>query len=342
MSKHAPSTAHHAAPSSHRTAQRIFLAGVAGVGIVVFGYLAIVAGRNGDNQADAAPRQWRLQDIPFDGAQAYEYLKQLCAIGPRPSGSPGMAAQRQLIVEHFRKLGAQVDLQEFPYPHPQTGTPVTIGNIIVRWHPQRAERILFCTHYDTLPLPLRDPRNPRGRFVGANDGGSGVALLMAMGHRMADLRSPLGVDFVFFDAEEFMYDEHGKFFVGSEEFARRYVQEKPPYRYRWGVLLDMVGDADLQLFKERNSATWPETRPLVDQIWATARKLGVAEFIPRVKHTVTDDHVALYQIGGIPACDLIDFDYPYWHTEGDTPEHCSALSLAKVGWVLWEWLGSQQ
>ena len=103
----------------------------------------------------------------------------------------------------------------------------------------------------------------------------------------------------------------------------------------------MVGDADLQIYQERNSVTWPQTRPLVHSIWTTARKLGVREFIFRPEHEIRDDHLPLNNIAKIPTCDIIDFDYPHWHTRADTPERCSALSLAKVGWVVQEWLRAE-
>jgi hypothetical protein len=185
-----------------------------------------------------------------------------------------------------------------------------------------------------------DRTDPRGVFVGANDGASGTALLMALGHDMPGLSVRYGVDFVFFDGEEFTFSLDDPFFLGSEFFATTYAKEPPPYRYRWGVLLDMVGDADLQIYQERHSTWWPDTRPLVQEIWETARRLGVREFIAKRKHEVRDDHLPLHNIAGIPACDIIDFDYPAWHTRGDTPEQCSALSLAKVGWVLREWLST--
>ncbi|HEV2973112.1 MAG TPA: M28 family peptidase, partial [Pirellulales bacterium] len=120
--------------------------------------------------------KFRLDEIPFDGKQAYEYLKQLCEIGPRPSGSAGMVAQQKLITEHFRKLKAQVSFQEFRARNPQDGSPVPMANIIVQWHPDRKERILLCAHYDTRPFPDEDTRNPKGIFIGANDGASGVAV----------------------------------------------------------------------------------------------------------------------------------------------------------------------
>jgi Zn-dependent M28 family amino/carboxypeptidase len=250
-----------------------------------------------------------------------------------------MEKQRELLTEHFENLGAEVELQKFRVRHPlDPQTLVPMANLIVRWHPDRKERVLLCAHYDTLPYPMLDPENPRGVFVGANDGASGVAVLMELGNEMPELETAFGVDFVMLDGEEFIFDQRHRFFLGSEWFARRYVQDRPDYRYRWGVLLDMVGDADLQIYQEQNSVRWRDTRPLVQDLWATARRLGVVEFIPRPRHRINDDHLMLRNVGGIPTCDVIDFDYPPWHTQGDTPEKCSALSLAKVGWVVREWL----
>jgi glutaminyl-peptide cyclotransferase len=286
----------------------------------------------------AAGSSLRLNDIPFNGARAYEYLKQLCALGPRPSGSTGMAAQQKLLVAHFKKLGGEVELQRFSVPHPQDNTPVEMANIIVHWHPEKEQRILLCAHYDTLPFPLEDKLNPRGVFIGANDNAGGVALLMELAHDIAKIGGKYGVDFVLFDAEEFMFVPNGRFFIGSEYFARDYTDKPPKYSYRFGVLLDMISDKDLQIYQERNSLDWKDTRPLVEAIWAAAARLGVKEFVPRVKHEVTDDHVMLHNTGKIPCIDIIDFDYPYWHTRADTLDRCSALSLAKVGWVLEEWI----
>lgn len=305
----------------------------------------LFSGVSGANDAEAradTTSQLSLDDIKqrsgFDGARAYDYLRRLCQIGPRRSGSEGMIAQRKLICDHFTKLDATVSLQKFGYHHPLNNSVVPMANIIVQWHPQRKERILLCTHYDTLPFPLLDPKDPRGPFVGANDGGSGVAVLMELGKRMQDLPCRYGVDFVFFDAEEFLFKPNGRFFVGSEWFAREYRQTPPPYRYRWGVLLDMIGDADLRIPQEQYSLGWRDTRPLVHDIWSTARRLGVREFVFKRGQSVRDDHLPLHNIAKIPTCDIIDFDYPPWHTQGDKLDKCSALSLAKVGFVIEEWL----
>jgi glutaminyl-peptide cyclotransferase len=310
----------------------VLASGLAVAAVVFFG------DRGPDGNAVAAGSSLKLENIPFDGARAYGYLKQLCEIGPRPSGSAGMEAQQKLLIQHFKKLGGQVELQRFRVRHPQNDSWVPMANILVRWNPQNANRILLCAHYDTLPFPMQDPKNPQGRFLGANDNASGVAILMEMAHDMPTLKSKYGVDFLLLDGEEFIFSEHDRFFLGSEWFAREYVRKRPHHRYRWGVLLDMVGDADLQIFQERNSAWWRDTQPLIADLWAVAARLGVREFVAEKKHEVNDDHVILHDIGNIPCIDVIDFDYSPWHTQGDTPERCSALSLAKVGWVIEEWL----
>jgi hypothetical protein len=157
--------------------------------------------------------------------------------------------------------------------------------------------------------------------------------------RSLDIR--YGVDFVLFDAEEFVYDDRDEYFLGSQYFARQYAHKPPAHKYRWGVLLDMVGDADLQIYQERHSTSWRDTMPLVAQIWGTAQRLGVREFIAQPKYEVQDDHLPLRLIAKIPTCDVIDFDYPAWHTTSDVPSQCSGESLVKVGWVIYEWLKSQ-
>lgn len=281
---------------------------------------------------------------PLDAQRAYSYLQQICALGSRKSGSEGMTKQLRLLNGHFRQLGGTVSFQQFFAVNPLGGDNVQMFNLIVHWHPEKKERILLCAHFDTRPLPDRDP-NPaqreRGDFLGANDGASGVAVLMELAHLMPQLDIRYGVDFALFDGEELVYDDDDRYFLGSEWFAREYVRKRPGYRYRWGVLLDMVGDSDLQIFQERHSVSWRETRPLVAELWGTAQRLGVKEFIAQPKHQLQDDHLPLRHIAGIPTCNIIDFDYPAWHTTADVPANCSGDSLAKVGWVVHEWLKTQ-
>ncbi|MBS0260817.1 MAG: M28 family peptidase [Planctomycetes bacterium] len=275
----------------------------------------------------------------IDAARAFGYLTKICDIGPRISGSNGMDRQQQLIAEHFGKLKAQVRFQSFDAPHPQTRTPVRMNNMIVSWDPQATERVLIACHYDTRPRPDRDANQQlalRGTFLGANDGASGVALLMEMAHHMPEIRPKYGVDFVFFDGEELVYHPADPYFLGSEYFAREYRDKPPAYKYHYGVVVDMIGDKDLQLFLERNSMDYaPE---LTRSIWKKAKELNVREFIGREKHDVRDDHLALNEIAKIPACDIIDFNYDHWHTTKDVPANCSGASLAKVARVLLAWL----
>lgn len=327
--------------------QTIFL-GTAMVVALIIVVFVLLGQRNGEAQSRRRQSGLKLADIPFDGKRAYEHLRKICALGPRYSGSVGMSRQRQMLVEHFEELGSRVQQQPFDMRHPTDGSSVKLVNLIATWHPQRLERILLCAHYDTRPHPDRDP-DPRKRkdpFIGANDGASGVAVLAEMGRHMSSLKGKVGVDFVLFDGEELVYDERrDEYFLGSAHFSRNYIANSNGPRYRCAVLLDMVGDARLNIYQERHSVRWPEVRPLVDEIWAVAEELGVREFIPRVRHEVQDDHLKLYNVAGIPALDIIDFDYPrpglrksYWHTTEDTPDKCSAESLAKVGWVVLEWL----
>ncbi|MCG8449799.1 MAG: M28 family peptidase [Pirellulales bacterium] len=287
----------------------------------------------------------------FDGKRSYKYLRGICSLGNRMSGSDGMQQQQQMLEKHFSNLGAKVGYQRFQVKHPLSGRPVPMANMIVQWHPQSQQRILLCAHYDTRPLPDRDPdprRRRQGIFLGANDGASGVALLMELGHHVAQLPDRYGLDFVFFDGEELVYVEpRDPYFLGSRWFAEKYRDQPPEHRYVAGVLFDMVADTRLSLYQEQHSVTWPQTRPIVKEIWSTAQRLGVKEFIPRARHWVLDDHLPLYKIARIPVCNVIDFEYPdpsnrYWHTTDDAPGRCSAASLGKVGLVIQTWLSTKR
>jgi glutaminyl-peptide cyclotransferase len=285
-------------------------------------------------------------EVAVSGARAMRHLRTLCDLGPRPSGSAAMTKQRELLVAHFRAAGAVVEGQAFQVRDRRTGAAVHMENLVVTWHPDRRERVLLGAHYDTRPYPDLDPVDPRGVFVGANDGASGTALLMELGRFMPALAGPVGVDFVLFDAEEYVFGVGDAYCLGSNFFARQYAAAqatgKAGHRYRCAVVLDMVADRDLEIWQERNSVTWPETRPVVEEIWGVAARLGERRFVSRPRHAVEDDHMPLRMIGRIPACDVIDFDYPQWHTTADTPEHCAPESLEAVGRVILEWLRTRR
>ncbi len=279
----------------------------------------------------------RAQDLPatFDGKRAFGYLEKICAIGTRISGSEGMARQQQLVIDHFRKLG-EVRAQGFDVAHPVNGAPVRMTNLIVSFHPTAKERVLLCCHYDTRPFPDRDLFKPRGTFIGANDGASGVALFMELGQHLKNISPKYGVDIVFFDGEELVYRSGDKFFHGSEYFATQYRRQPPEYRYVCGVLVDMIAGKKLAIHPEKASMRLAPS--VTKSVFATAKRLGIKEFSDRPKHEVSDDHIPLNEIGKIPTTDLIDFDYSHWHTTKDVPASCSAESLEKVGRVLIAWL----
>jgi hypothetical protein len=259
-----------------------------------------------------------------------------------------MQRQQQMLIDFFTAQGAAVTMQTFEIRHPEDGSPVPMANLIASWYPERPKRYLLCAHYDTRPYPDSDPKNKRGRFVGANDGASGTAGLMELSHQMNDLPDDVGVDMVLFDGEEFIWQQgRDEYFLGSKFFAEKYRASPPAVPYRAGILLDMIGDRELKIYYERNSLHY--ARDLVKSVWKTADELGVRAFVPRVRHQIDDDHIPLNQIASIPTIDLIDFDYPrpgigapqYWHTEQDIPANCSGESIAAVVWVVHQWLKQQ-
>jgi len=281
---------------------------------------------------------------PIDGKRAYGYLKQICEIGPRTAGSPANARQRKLVSDHFAKNGAKVRDQPFRAIHPVTGAPLVMANLIGSWKPDSLQRVVIGAHYDTRPHPDQEDKPDRQKlpFLGANDGASGVALLMEIANHLTDLETPWGVDLVLFDGEELVFGNDprvGEYFLGSIEFARIYADQRDHHRtnkrYAFGIVLDMVGGRDLKINQEPNSLR--EAPELVREVWAVARRLKANSFRFRQGREVLDDHLALIR-AGIPTIDLIDFDYPFWHKADDLPENCSAESLAEVGRVVTAWL----
>ena len=284
----------------------------------------------------------------FDGAQAWKHLQAICKIGPRISTSPGMQQQQQYLKKHFEGIGGDVREQEFAVVSPFNGNKVNLQNIMVRYHEDRKRRLMICCHYDTRPFPDQDKRNPRGAFIGANDGGSGVALLCELGRHLTDMEGDWGVDLMFFDGEEFVAARQNPTFLGSTYFSQQYAAGRIPWKYEYAVLVDMVADKDLQIYYEKNSLA-PGPSRLTRSIWDTARRLGVREFVPKERHVINDDHLPLNNIAKIPSCDIIDFDYPnpragnaYWHTQADNINNCSQDSLNKVGTVVLTWIREVQ
>jgi glutaminyl-peptide cyclotransferase len=287
-----------------------------------------------DRDAPAAP-------APFDARRAMDYLEDLCKIGPRISGSAGMKKQQDLLEKHFKAHGGKVAWQRFTARQRSVARPVEMANLIVSYHHERARRVILCSHYDTRPIADQEPDRRRWRedFLSANDGGSGVALLMELAHHMKDLKTAVGVDFVFFDGEEYIHDpERDKYFFGSEHFGREYARARGErkFAYAGAVLLDMIAGKGARFPVEENS--WRKARPLAQQLWGIARELKCDAFRDDFSPTaVLDDHIAL-NAAGIPAVDVIDFSYPHWHRLSDVPKNCSGGPMGQVAKVLSVWL----
>jgi hypothetical protein len=268
---------------------------------------------------------------PFDGARAMFFLEKQCEFGPRNPGSEGHRLCRDYMVEELNKHADVVQTQTFMFTYGSPAQTATGYNIIGRFQPQKRDRLLLCAHWDTRPWADEDPdpANHQKPVLGANDGASGVAVLLHMAELFAKTLPRVGIDIVFFDAEDAgSHNQNETWALGSVAFAREYAYAFNP---RYAILLDMIGDADLNIFQDAYSAQYAPA--LVNNIWDKAAEFGINEFIPEVGYIVYDDHVPLLR-AGIKAVDVIDFDYPYWHTVEDTPDKCSAESLEKVGRVI--------
>jgi hypothetical protein len=276
--------------------------------------------------------------VELDGKRALDYLRAVCEIGPRMSGTSGMRKQQELLRKHFIKLGGKVRMQEFQAKQKSRKNPVDMANLIVSWNPDKRRRVILCSHYDTRPIAdqERDPRKWRETFLSANDGGSGVAFLMELAHHMDSLKLAVGVDFVFFDGEEYVFEPgRDDYFFGSKHFARTWRTDRQRPEYGAAILLDMIAGATPHFPAEANSLKRAED--LVRQIWKIAQDQRCTAFQNRVGPQVLDDHIALLN-AGIPAIDIIDFDYPHWHRLSDVPDNCSEEGIVQVGRVLTSWL----
>lgn len=264
----------------------------------------------------------------FDGDKAFTILLKQCEFGPRPVGTIAHTATKTYLADELRKYADSVELQEFTSFIDGTSMPLT--NIIARFGKTGTGSILLCAHWDTRPIADRD-RDPSKRktpIIGANDGASGVAVLLELARIFKQSPPDVPVTIVLFDGED--YGPTGDdMYLGSRYFASSLNKGT---RFRFGILLDMIGDKNLGIYREANSQT--AAKKVNDLIWRTAKDLGYARyFIDRTKFRITDDHVPLIE-AGIPTVDIIDFDYMPWHTVSDTPDKCSSESLKIVGDVI--------
>ena len=257
----------------------------------------------------------------FDGGRAFEHLRAVVGFGPRIAGSAAADETRRYIKAQMAAIGVQVTDQAF-----EAKTPVgqvKMVNVRATIPGARPERIILAGHYDTKVFK-------QFRFVGANDAGSSTAFLIEMARVLKARKNPWTIELLFLDGEEAVID----WYLGDDHTygSRHYVEEARRSgdlgRIKAMILVDMIGDRDLVLKRETNSTPW-----LTDAIWASAKTLGLeTTFVPD-RFAVEDDHMPFLQ-AGVPAVDIIDLDYPPWHTAEDTLDKVSARSMELVGRVL--------
>jgi hypothetical protein len=256
--------------------------------------------------------------VNFEGARAYDHVLSQMEIGPRITGTAGGAAAAEYIAAELDAAGWAVEFQPFVYQG------VEARNVVARANVGEGPVVILGAHYDTRRRADQDLNQPNEPVPGANDGASGVAVLLELA-RTLDLNAvPNEIWLAFFDAEDNGRLDGWDWIAGSTYMAANLTVEPEAM-----ILVDMVGDADQQMYFDNNSDA-----ALSARVWTVAAQLGYGDyFIPLPKFTMLDDHIP-FRDRGIPAIDIIDFDYPYWHTTQDTADKVSAQSLERVGRTL--------
>jgi hypothetical protein len=271
--------------------------------------------------ADAAspPAQASGGAAAFDSARAWEHLRHQVGLGPRPSGSAALEACRRYIIDQLQAAGIGTRQQAFIARTPAGDVPMI--NVVATIPGRRRERIILATHIDTKRAPFR--------FVGANDGASSTAALLELGRALHGSQPEYTIELLFLDGEEAVNWDWGVTGVDNTYGSRHYVEEARGTGTLEGiaalVLLDMIGEPNPRFLRDEYSTRW-----LVDIIWRAADRLGHGAVFVDETTTVEDDHVPFVR-AGVPAIDIIDIDYPQWHTADDDLEHVSARSLQIVG-----------
>ena len=277
------------------------------------------------------------ESYKFDEDEAFNYLIKQCEFGPRNPGSEGYFKCRDFMINELKKSTDQIILQDFTHPaHPY----LKFQNIIARFNSNAKFQTIISCHWDTRPIADHDlnPDNHNKPIIGANDGASGVAVLLELAKIMAINTPSIGVNLVFFDGEDLgTPGDNESYCLGSQFFAKNL----PIDNISEAINLDMVADKQLQLPIERYS--YQHHPELIRYLWGRAKEMKLEAFEDRLEYAIYDDHVPLYEYANIPSIDLIDFRYPnnyknYWHTLDDIPENCSSKSLGQVGSLMVDYI----
>lgn len=272
---------------------------------------------------------------PFDQAVAWGHLKTQVAFGPRVPETKGHLACRDYLLAELKKTTEDAAIVPFVHRWSRTGKPMRMWNVVGSQNWEKAEtRVVLMAHWDTRPTADMeyDPADRDKPIPGANDGASGVAVLLELARAFKDKPvAGVGIQYVLVDGED-LGPGLDEMFLG----ARKYAASLPAKAPHYGILLDMVGDADLEIPKEPYSQEWAPK--LMKDLYVHAAKIGLEKTFPnRRGPEIIDDHHPINE-AGIPMIDLIDFTYPAWHTLADDVDKCSPSSLGKVGKLVETWL----
>lgn len=300
------------------------------LGIVAF---TLGAGCSDNSTAYPTTDAGKLRIPTFDETRAWNDLKQQVAFGYRIPGTPAHVQTRDWLVAQLTPNAKSVTLQ--PFSKTINGKSIPMWNILATFAGAGAgthERVLLAAHWDSRPIADhdKDPAKRNTPIAGANDGASGVAILLEIARQLKAQPIARDVTIALFDGEDYG-PQINNMLLGSQYYAANLPKEKPD----WGILLDMVGDKDLDIPRELYSEE--HAKAVNDRIFAAAKTLAVMKvekfpgFLDKpYDYEITDDHTPLNE-AGVPMADLIDFDYPSWHTTEDTVDKCSAESLRIVG-----------
>lgn len=279
--------------------------------------------------ADSSRRGDAFVSGEFDGAKALADVERQVAFGARVPGTPAHVAAGDWLVEEMRRLADTVIVQSWEHTTAD-GQKLPMRNIIARFKPAETRRVLYLAHWDSRPNADRDPDKAKQSLPvpGANDGGSGVAILLGVAEALRKKPVGPGVDLVFADGEDWgVFETNTDVLIGS-----KYLAEHLPdsgYAPILGVVWDMVGDEDPRFEQETHSLrAAPE---VVQRVWSTAQRLGYGAAFRNVEYgEITDDHLPLIA-KGLRVINVIDLYYPWHHTTGDTPDKVSQQTLQMVG-----------
>lgn len=269
--------------------------------------------------------------VAFDGNRAYDWVKRQVALGPRTPGTAAHDSCFAMLVQALRKNANVVETDSFHYHCPELNKDLRLMNVMARFRPNEKRRVLLAAHWDTRPWAEKDPDPTRRNqpILGANDGGSGVGVLMALAEQLHHRAPGIGVDLALFDGEDLGTDTNPSgFFRGSKRYLEWRATEPAPL---FVVVIDMVGNKDAAFYWEGNS--YNRASNIVLLLWNKAKDLGERQFRSGVKFNIADDHIPFLE-ADIPAIDVIDFDFPAWHTHKDDLTAVNASTLEAVGRVL--------